>query len=75
MYCAFFYFWAWRDIVWQWDVSAGAEAADVRAVLVLDAEDGPHGSAQKLAKGDTKGGQCRVLELQRDDEIHDPTEA
>ena len=35
----------WHDFIWQGDISGSAEAADVGAVFVFDAEKGPHASA------------------------------
>ena len=35
----------WHDFIWQGNISGSAEAADVGAVFVFDAEKGPHASA------------------------------
>ena len=48
-------------IVWQWYIPACPESTNVRAVLVLDTEDGPHASPEDLTERDTERGDSRVL--------------
>ena len=42
----------WHDFIWQGDISRSAEAANVRAVFVFDAEEGPHASAADFGEAD-----------------------
>lgn len=62
------------DFVGKRDVAARAEAANVRAVFVFDAKEGPHASPENLTQRYSERRHGRVLELQRDDGVHDPIE-
>jgi len=73
--CAVADVWAGRDFVREGDVAAGAEAADVGAVFVFDAEERPHASPEDLAHRYAERGYGGVLELERCDHVHDPVEA
>lgn len=73
--CAFADVRAWGDFVGEGDVAAGAEAADVGAVFVFDAEERPHASSENLAHRDAEGCYGGVLKLEGSDHVHDPIEA
>ena len=45
-----------RHVVGEGHVAACAEVADVGAVFVFDAEEGPHCAAEDLGEGDEEGG-------------------
>lgn len=64
-----------RDVVGKGDVSAGAKAADVGAVFVFDAEEGPDGAAADFGEGDEEGEGGAVLEVLAVDGVEDPVEA
>jgi hypothetical protein len=63
------------EFVWQWNIARGAEVTDVGAVLVFDAEQGPHASPEHLRESYEEGRQSRVLELEVKNGIEDPVEA
>ena len=65
----------WCNFVREWNVATSAEAANVCAVFVFDAEERPHSSPEDLAQRDAKGCYGGVLELQRNNGVHDPVEA
>jgi hypothetical protein len=48
---------------------------DVRAVLVFDAEQGPHASSEDFRKSHEEGSQGRMLELEVKNGIENPVEA
>lgn len=62
-------------LVGQRDIPAGAEAADVGAVFVLNAEYGPHATPKNFENGNAERGHCRVLDLQRSDCVENPVAA
>lgn len=63
------------EVVGQGHVAGGAEAADVCAVFVLDAEDGPDAAADDFGEGDEEGNHGRVLDVVGVDGVEDPVEA
>lgn len=63
------------DFVRKGDVARGAETAHIRAVFVLDAEEGPHCAAEDFAKGDEEGEDGAVLEVVTVDCVEYPVEA
>lgn len=62
-------------MVGKGNVSAGAEATDVGAVLVFDAEEGPDGAAADFGERDEEGEAGAVLEVSAVDGVKDPVEA
>lgn len=55
-------------------VARGLVLGDVAAVLVLDAEAGPHAAAEDLGEGDEEGAERRVLPVVGEDGVEDPGE-
>lgn len=64
-----------RHFVREGHIATSAEVADVGAVFVFDAEEGPHCAAEDLGEGDEEGGDGRMLQLEWDDGVEDPVEA
>lgn len=63
-----------EDFIGQRDVAGGAEAADVGAVFVLDAEEGPHASTADLGEADEEAEEGRVLDFGGEYGVEDPVE-
>lgn len=64
-----------RDVVGQGHVSRGAEAADVGAVFVFDAEKRPHASTGDFGEADEEAEDGGVLKFLGVDHVEDPVEA
>lgn len=62
-------------MVGKGDVPAGAEATDVGAVFVFDAEEGPDGAAADFGERDEEGEAGAVLKVSAVDGVKDPVEA
>lgn len=62
-------------MVGKGDVPAGAEATDVGAVFVFDAEEGPDGAAADFGERDEEGEAGAVLEILAVDGVKNPVEA
>lgn len=62
------------ELVRQGNVARRPVRGDVGAVLVLDAEEGPHAAAVDFRESDEEGADAAVLRVVGEDGVEDPAE-
>ena len=67
--------WGSGYLVGKGHVTGSTEAADISAVLVLDAKEGPHPPSADFGQANEEAEEGRVLQVVAEEDVKDPVEA